>query len=98
MAKRFFETFPTLKLEQELKELLDLAEVLHINYTRNKSSILIYLRSPRLMQKETVYALEEEITRQLFGNHGLRAIIIEQYAYIFLQTNNIYQSSYCLLH
>ena len=76
----FFETFPTLKLEQELKELLDLAEVLHINYTRNKSSILIYLRSPRLMQKETIYGLEEEITRQLFGNHGLRAIIIEQYA------------------
>lgn len=79
MSKMFFETFPTLKLQKELTELLDLVEVLHINYTRDKSSILVYIRSPRLIQKESIYGLEEEITKQLFGGQDLKAIIIEQY-------------------
>lgn len=79
MSKRFFETFPTLKIQKELRELLDLVEVLHINYTRDRSSILVYIRSPRLIQKECIYGLEEEITKQLFGGQDLKTIIIEQY-------------------
>ena len=79
MSKRFFETFPTLKIQKELRELLDLVEVLHINYTRDRSSILVYIRSPRLIQKECIYGLEEEMTKQLFGGQDLKTIIIEQY-------------------
>ena len=79
MSKHFLETFPTLKLEKELAELMELVEVLHINYTRDKSAILIYIRSPRLIQKDCIYGLEEQITKQLFGGQDLRAVIIEQY-------------------
>ena len=37
MAKRFFETFPALILEDELKDLFEFAEVTALKYNRDRS-------------------------------------------------------------
>jgi len=43
MAKRFFETFPTLILEDELKDLFEFAEVTALKYNRDRTAIHVYL-------------------------------------------------------
>ena len=37
MAKRFFETFPALILEDELKDLFEFAEVTALKYNRDRN-------------------------------------------------------------
>ena len=79
MSKKFLDTFPTLQLKNEWRELLDLVEVRHINYTRDKSSIRVYIKSPRLIQKETIFQIEEQIEKQLFESQQLGVQIMEQF-------------------
>ncbi|MGN0298381.1 MAG: PolC-type DNA polymerase III [Lachnospiraceae bacterium] len=79
MAKTFFEVFPSLQTDNELKGLLDLAEVTFINLTRDKSFLHVYLQFPRLVMKEYIYRIEDEIKRQLFGRASLRVKIFESF-------------------
>ena len=52
MAKCFLEVFPTLNIAEPLKELLGLVQVEKVTTTRDRSSIRIYLKSPRLIHKQ----------------------------------------------
>ena len=79
MSKKFLDTFPTLSYSLELKELLDLVDVLHINYTRDKSSLRIYIKSPRLIDKKEIFRLEDLIEKQLFSKQNLKICIIEYF-------------------
>ena len=47
MEKSFLEVFPTLNIAESLKELLGLVLVEKVTTTRDRSSIRIYLKSPR---------------------------------------------------
>ena len=50
MAKRFFETFPALILEDELKDLFEFAEVTALKYNRDRTAIHVYLLCRRFMR------------------------------------------------
>ena len=52
MSRRFLDVFPDLVIAEELRELLKLAEVERVSSTRDRSTLRIYLASPRLIHKK----------------------------------------------
>ncbi|WP_394527056.1 PolC-type DNA polymerase III [Lacrimispora sp. JR3] len=79
MTKKFLEVFPNLHITEELRELLNLVEVEKVTSTRDRSSIRIYLLSPRLIHKQNIYGLEKGIKEQLFPSKRLTVKIIERF-------------------
>ncbi len=79
MTKRFLEVFPNLHITEELRELLNLVEVEKVTSTRDRSSIRVYLLSPRLIHKQNIYGLEKGIKDQLFPSKQLSVKIIERF-------------------
>ena len=66
MAKRFFETFPTLILEDELKDLFEFAEVTALKYNRDRTAIHVYLLCRRLISKPQIYAVNLKLKSRCF--------------------------------
>ena len=62
MEKPFLEVFPGLHIADELKELLKLVVVEKVTMTKDRSSIRVYIRSPRLIHKKNIYALEAAVS------------------------------------
>ena len=79
MANSFFEVFPQLKLDTDLQGMLDDATVSKVSTTRQRNSLRIYLGCGRLLPKEKVYFLEDELKRQLFPQHVMNIKIIEKF-------------------
>ncbi len=79
MAKGFLEVFPGLNIAEELKELLNLVEVSKVTTTRDRSSIRVYIESPRLIHKQVIYDLERGIEKQLFAGKQLTVRFQERY-------------------
>lgn len=80
MSKRFLEVFPELRIADELKELFKLVEVERISAPRDKSSLRVYINSPRLIDKRNIHALERGIRDQLFPGKKLVIKIMEKYS------------------
>ena len=66
MAKNFLEVFPSLNIAEPLRELLALTEVEKVTSTRDRSSIRVYVKSPRLIHKQNIYDLEKGIKGSAF--------------------------------
>lgn len=79
MTKKFLEVFPELHITSELEDLLNLVEVERISTTKTRSSIRIYIVSPRLIHKKNLYDLETGIRDQLFPGKQLEIKIVEKY-------------------
>ena len=54
MAKAFFEVFLTLQLDEELKGLLETAEITKISANHDRSRIRVYLHANRLIYKPNI--------------------------------------------
>ena len=59
MAKNFLDVFPDLHMASEMEELFKLVEVERISAPRNRSSLRIYIVSPRLIHRKNLYDLDE---------------------------------------
>ena len=57
MGKKFFEVFPTLKLDTGLKDLFEQVTVDKVSSTKRKDFLRIYISSDRLIQKEDVFSI-----------------------------------------
>jgi len=79
MSKKFLEVFPSLHITEELRELLNLVEVEKVTLGRDRSSIRIYLMSPRLIHKQNIYGLEKGIKDQLFPSKRITIKMIERF-------------------
>ena len=79
MAKNFLEVFPSLNIAEPLRELLALTEVEKVTSTRDRSSIRVYVKSPRLIHKQNIYDLEKGIKDQLFPDKQVTVKIQEKY-------------------
>lgn len=79
MSKTFLEVFPTLNVADDLKELLQLVEVEKVTSTSDRSSIRVYIKSPRLISKQNIYWLEREICSQLFPDKRISVKIQEKF-------------------
>ncbi len=79
MTKAFLEVFPTLKLPAELKELLEEVQVLRISSTKQRDFLRIYIESRRLIEKEKIVRIEQEIKKQLFPANYITIKIYERF-------------------
>ncbi len=77
MEKPFWEVFPELKTDSNLKELLNRVMVEKVTISKDRSSLHIYLKSPRIISKEDIFAIEEDIKSQLFAEYDLSVNIVE---------------------
>lgn len=79
MGKKFFEVFPTLKLDTGLKDLYEQVTVDKVSSTKRKDFLRIYISSDRLIQKEDVFRVEGEIKKQFFPNAAMVIKIYERF-------------------
>ena len=79
MAKLFFEVFPTLQLEGNIKKLLTETEVTKVGMNREKNHLRVYLLGARLIHKKDIYRLEAAIAGQIFKGRQMQVKIIEKY-------------------
>ena len=77
--KPFLEVFPTLQLKTELKSLLEQVEVERLSMSPNKDFLRIYMTCNRLMEKDKIWFLEEEIEKQLLAKTGTKVKIYEKF-------------------
>ncbi|MDD6481098.1 MAG: PolC-type DNA polymerase III [Lachnospiraceae bacterium] len=79
MSKLFKETFPTLRLDGELEQLLDTAEVTKISANHEYTHVRIYLHAQRLIFKKNIWKLEKEVAAQIFQGRDVNVKIIESF-------------------
>ena len=79
MEKPFLEVFPGLHIGEELKELLKLVMVEKVSMPKDRSSLRIYIVSPRLIHKKNIYSMEDGIAKQLFPGRSITVKILEKY-------------------
>ncbi|MCM1258726.1 MAG: PolC-type DNA polymerase III, partial [Roseburia sp.] len=97
MTKLFFEVFPTLTLNEEMKKLLSETEITKVSANPSKTWIRIYLSGSCLIQKSNIFALENQIKKQLFPRQNIQIKIIEKFhlseQYTARKLLDIYQNS-----
>ena len=79
MSKTFFEVFPTLVIQEDLKKLMTGIEVTKVSANRQKSVIRIFLYGTHLIPKTDIFRMEKEIVRQLFKDRQIDVKIIEKF-------------------
>ncbi|MDD2981099.1 MAG: PolC-type DNA polymerase III [Hespellia sp.] len=79
MTKKFFDVFPTLKVNDEIQLLFDEVGVTKITTTSMRDFIRVHIFSRHLIQKQHIYEMERMIKEQLFGTCQVAIAIIEQY-------------------
>ena len=79
MSKPFFEVFPTLKVDDELRGILEQAEVSKVTTNSERDFIKVHLLSRYLIQKKCVYEVERKLKEQLFGRSFIKIEVKEQY-------------------
>ncbi|MFR1038620.1 MAG: PolC-type DNA polymerase III N-terminal domain-containing protein [Clostridium sp.] len=77
--KAFLEVFPGLHMTDQMQELLTLVSVDRVSMTRDRSSLRVYIISPRLIDKRNIWSLEKGIREQLFPGKQIQIHIFEKY-------------------
>ncbi len=79
MSKPFFEVFPTLKVDEELRSIFAQAEVSKVTTNSDRDFIKVHLLSRYLIQKKCVDEVERRLKEQLFGRSYIQIEVKEQY-------------------
>ena len=79
MSKTFFEVFPGLQLDGQVKQQMDQVEVEKVTTTSRKDYLRIYILSGHLIQKDIIYRVEREIKEQLFKKNPIIIKIYEKF-------------------
>ena len=79
MSKPFFEVFPSLQLNTDIRDLMSQTEVERVSATKRRDFLRVYLKSTRLIQKADIWTTEQEIKKQLFPQANLTVKIYEKF-------------------
>ena len=79
MTKLFFDVFPSLEVDGDMKKLLSETEVTKVGMNHEKDHIRVYISSKRLIHKKKIYRLEQYIENQIFKNRAMEVRIIQKY-------------------
>ncbi|BDZ76889.1 PolC-type DNA polymerase III [Claveliimonas bilis] len=79
MTKTFFEVFPTLKVNEEIRMMFEGVEVTKVASNSTRDFIRVYIFSRHLIQKKRIYEVETMIKEQLFARTKIRIEVREQY-------------------
>lgn len=92
--KVFFEVFPTLRAEGELKMLFGDVEVTKITTNSSRDFLHVHMVSHHLIPKKMIWKMEECIKEQLFGPVPITIRIEEQYVLSGLYTLETLMAEY----
>lgn len=92
--KKFFETFPTLKLNKELAVVFAEGVVYHISMNSARTCVKIYMRFTRLIGREVLSKVENEIKRQIKPFFGMEVHIMEKFELSSLHTPKTIMEEY----
>ncbi len=84
--KKFFETFPTLHLNKRIEQIFSEAVVTHICMNGQRTCVKIYVRFQRLIGRDIIADVEDEIRRQIKPFFGMQVIIKEKFELSSLHT------------
>ena len=79
MNKKFFDVFPTLKVNQEMRALFEDVEVTKVATNSDRTYLHVHLFSMHLIQKRHICAMETAIKEQLFALNLIQIQMVEQY-------------------
>ncbi len=79
MAKKFFDVFPTLKVNSEIKALFAETEVEKVATNADRVYLNVHISSSHLIPKKWIYKMETMIKEQLFGANPIQIKILEKY-------------------
>ncbi|MCI8796428.1 MAG: PolC-type DNA polymerase III [Dorea sp.] len=79
MSKPFFEVFPTLKVDDDLRRMFEGVEVTKVATNSDRDFIKVHLCCRHLLRKKCVYEIEQRLKEQLFGRSYIRVEVKEQY-------------------
>ena len=79
MSKKFFEVFPTLKVNEELELLFHGVDVCKVATNKRRDYIRVQIRSGHLIRKSRIYELEELLKEQLFGRARIQIRVEEEF-------------------
>ena len=79
MSKKFFEVFPTLKVNQEMKTLFGDVEVTKVATNADRTYLHVHLLSTHLIEKKYIYVMETAVKEQLFGQTLISIGFVERY-------------------
>ncbi|MCB7305370.1 PolC-type DNA polymerase III [Bariatricus massiliensis] len=79
MGKLFFDVFPTLKTDADLRLLFQEVEVTKVTSTSAKNYIKVHIFSTHLIPKHAVLKIERQIETQLFGQCRIPVSLVENY-------------------
>ena len=79
MAKLFFDVFPSLQVDDDMKKLLSEAEVTKLGMNHEKDHLRVYLKGNRLIYKKNINRLERSIEEQIFKGRQMQVKVIEKY-------------------
>ncbi|MDE5780423.1 MAG: PolC-type DNA polymerase III [Lachnospiraceae bacterium] len=79
-TKFFAEVFPTLNLNSDIKDLFGNVEVTRVTRNRANNAVRIYIKSNRLIEKNIIRNVENEIHSQVFENMPVKISIMEKFS------------------
>ena len=79
MNKKFFDVFPTLKVNQEMRTLFEDVEVTKVATNSDRTYLHVHIFSMHLIQKRHIYAMETAIKEQLFAMNLVQIQMVENY-------------------
>ncbi len=79
MSKPFFEVFPTLKVDDELRRMFEGVEVSKVTTNSDRDFIKVHLCCRHLLRKKCVYEIESRLKEQLFGRSYIQVEVKERY-------------------
>lgn len=77
--KSFFEVFPTLKVEDEVKRLIGDVEIEKISTNSRRDHLNVFIFSRHIIPKNIIWKTEQRIKDQLFGTVNVIVKVIEKY-------------------
>ncbi len=84
--KKFFETFPGLKLNKDITGIFADAVVTHISMNSARTCVKIYIRFTRLIGRDVLVKVENEIKRQIKPFFAMEVKILERFTLSSLHT------------
>ena len=80
MGKSFFDVFPALKLDDNIREIMEQTTVEKVSTTRKQDFIRIDLSSSKLIDKADILKTEAGIKKQFFAGQDLTVKIYEKFS------------------
>ncbi len=79
MEKEFFDVFPNLKVNEEMRALLRPVVVTKVAVTPKRELLRVYLKSPNWIHKKHIYTLEQAIHDQCFPQNHITVKVLEHF-------------------